>query len=747
MPAKPIINNKSIIFPINIAAQFALITAVIFVLTACGKTENGNQPASPQPRPEEQSQSQDVPASRAASVDHARMLNADRDGSNWLSYGRTYSEQRFSPLDSINSGNVGRLGLAWSYDLDTHRGQESTPLVIDGVMYVTTAWSKVLALNAKTGKLIWEYDPKVPGAWAINACCDVVNRGVAAWQGRVYVGTLDGRLIALDAGSGTPVWSVQTFDRSRNYTITGAPRVIKGLVLIGNGGSEYNARGYVTAYDAETGKQVWRFYMVPGDPSQGFENEAMKMAAATWNGEWWKLGGGGSPWNAIVYDPVTDLVFIGTGNGVPWNSAFRSPGGGDNLFTDSIVALRPESGEYVWHYQEVPDDDWDFDSTQDIAIADLVIDGEKRHVLMHAPKNGFFYVLDASTGGLISATPYAPMNWATGIDMNSGRPIEAANARYPETGKEFIGEPSPHGAHNWQPWSFNPMTGLVYIPEQEIGFPYESDENFVAVNNKRANLGLDMKALEQSLDPREVEKLTAGWKGNLIAWDPVSKEARWKVPHAGPWNGGTLTTAGNLVVQGLATGEVAIYSADKGDALWSFPAQTGVMAGPVAYAVDGEQYIAVAAGWGGSYALTTGEQAKSNNAATRNISRILVFKLGGTAMLPPPAPLPELKLDPPPMPTDAASIMRGKALYNDRCNVCHGSSAASGGLVPDLRYSLQIKLDSWYDIVLGGARESNGMVSFGDVISHDDATDIRNYIISQANKTLAIRNALAGQSN
>jgi alcohol dehydrogenase (cytochrome c)/quinohemoprotein ethanol dehydrogenase len=731
---RPIIEKKFISLSMSVDSRFALIVALIFALTACGKTATSKP------------QSQDAATTGPAAVDSARMLGAARDGADWLSYGRTYSEQRFSPLRKINARNAKGLGLAWSYDLDTHRGQESTPLVIDGVMYVTSAWSKVLALDAGTGKLIWEYDPKVPGAWAINACCDVVNRGVAAWKGKIYVGTLDGRLIALDAGTGAPVWSVQTFDRSRNYTITGAPRVIKGLVLIGNGGSEYNARGFVTAYDADTGKQVWRFYTVPGNPAQGFENSAMKMAAATWHGEWWKLGGGGSPWNAIVYDPVTDLIYIGTGNGVPWNSAFRSPGGGDNLFTDSIVALRPETGEYVWHYQEVPGDDWDFDSTQDIMIADLMIGGAKHHVLMHAPKNGFFYVLDARTGKLISVGPYAPMNWATGIDMKTGRPIETANARYPKTGKQFVGEPSPQGAHNWQPWSFNPMTGLVYIPEQEIGFPYESDENFKAVNKKGANLGLDMKALEQSLDPREVKQVTAGWKGNLIAWDPVKQEARWKVPHAGPWNGGTLTTAGNLVVQGLATGKVDIYSADKGDDLWSFPAQTGVMAGPMTYAVKGEQYIAVVAGWGGSYALTTGEQAKSNHAATRNISRILVFKLGGTATLPPLPPAPEMKLEPPSMPQDLASIKRGEALYNDRCNVCHGSAAASGGLVPDLRYSPQLKLDSWYDIVLRGALEGNGMVNFGDVLSHDEATDIRNYIIKQANETLAIRKAEAGNT-
>jgi len=713
--------------------QFTLIIAIILALMACGKTETGKP------------QLQNTSVAGPAAVDDSRMLGAAENGADWLSYGRSYSEQRFSPLEKINKGNVKNLGLAWYYNLDTHRGQESTPLVIDGVMYVTSAWSKVLALDARTGKLLWEYDPKVPGAWAVNACCDVVNRGVAAWKGKIYVGTLDGRLIALDARTGTPVWTVQTFDRSKPYTITGAPRVIKGLVLIGNGGSEYDARGFVTAYDAETGNQAWRFYTVPGDPSKGFENSAMQMAAETWHGEWWKLGGGGSPWNAIVHDPVTGLVYIGTGNGVPWNRALRSPGGGDNLFINSIVALRPETGAYVWHYQEVPGDDWDFDAAQDIMIADLMIDGEKRHVLMQAPKNGFFYVLDAGTGELISARAYAPMNWATGVDMNTGRPIETANARYPETGNPFVGEPSPHGAHNWQPSSFNPVTGLVYIPEQEVGFLYKSDEAFKAVT-KGANIGLDMEALEQPLDSEGMKQVTDGWKGNLIAWDPVKQEARWKVPHAGPWNGGTLTTAGNLVVQGLATGEIDIYSADKGDELWSFPAQTGVMAGPITYAVGGEQYIAVAAGWGGSYSLVTGELGKSHDVAARNISRILVFKLGGKENLPPLPPVPVMQLDPPPMPKDPASIKHGEALYERHCNSCHGSVAASGPLVPDLRYSPRLRLDSWYNVVLQGELESNGMVNFGDILNHDDATDIRNYVIKRANEALAIQKSEAGNS-
>ena len=505
-------------------------------------------------------------------------------------------------------------------------------------------------------------------------------------------------------------------------------------MLIGNAGSEYDTRGYVTAYDAETGEQAWRFYMVPGNPADGFENEAMEMAAATWHGEWWALGGGGSPWNAIVYDPQVDLVFIGTGNGVPWNRKYRSPGGGDNLFLSSIVALRADTGEYVWHYQTTPGDEWDFDATEPIMTADLAIGGRTRHVVMQAPKNGFFYVLDAETGQLISAEAFAPMTWASGIDMATGRPIESADARYQESGQLFIGEPGPNGAHNWQPWSYNPSTGLVYIPAQEGGFPYQGAADFTATV-KGTNLGLDMRVLEPPVDPDGLAAASAGSKGALIAWDPVAQRPRWRVDHSGPWNGGTLTTAGNLVVQGLATGSVAIYRADTGEALWSFPAQTGVMAGPMSYSVDGEQYIAVTAGWGGSYPLNGGALSKSHDAATRNISRLLVFKLGGTVTLPAPPPLASMTLDPPPMPTDEASIERGELLYERHCNSCHGGAAASGGLLPDLRYSANLRGNGWDGIVLDGALESNGMVRFGDIMSREDSADVRNYVIMRAHQT------------
>ncbi|MGH8186406.1 MAG: PQQ-dependent dehydrogenase, methanol/ethanol family, partial [Steroidobacteraceae bacterium] len=429
-------------------------------------------------------------ASKPARVDTARILNADQDPGNWLTHGRTYSEQRYSPLAAVSTANVKDLGLAWFVDLDTHRGQEATPLVIDGVLYSTSAWSKVQAIDAKSGKLLWQYDPKVPGETGVKACCDTVNRGVAAYDGRLYLGTLDGRLVAIDAATGKEVWSVVTVDQTKAYTITGAPRVIKGKVIIGNGGAEFGVRGYISAYDAATGKMAWRFYTVPGDPSQPFEAPILEQAAKTWNGEWWKLGGGGTVWDSMAYDSELDLLYIGTGNGSPWNQQHRSPGGGDNLFISSIVALKAETGEYVWHYQSTPGETWDFTATQHIVLADLEIDGQARKVLMQAPKNGFFYVLDRTNGQLISAQPFVQVNWATTVDLKTGRPIETPEARFKDPKQAFISMPGPYGAHNWHPMSFSPKTGLVYIPAQELPFPYLHDGKY-QVRPIGFNIGLD----------------------------------------------------------------------------------------------------------------------------------------------------------------------------------------------------------------------------------------------------------------
>ena len=662
------------------------------------------------------------PASAAGSpapVNAARLDSAERDSSNWLSYGRTYSEQRYSPLAKISDSNAKQLGLAWYADLDTDRGQESTPLVIDGMLYVSTAWSMVKAYDAKTGKPLWSYDPQVPRELGVNGCCDVVSRGIAAWNGKIYVATFDGRLIAVDAKTGKDVWSVVTVDRTKPYTITGAPRVFKGKVVIGNSGAEYGVRGYISAYDAETGKMVWRFYTVPGNPAEAFENKAMEMAAKTWAGEWWKEGGGGTVWDAISYDPELNLVYFGVGNGLEWPRARRSADKGDNLFLSSIVALNADTGAYVWHYQATPGEEWDFDAVQQLMLADLELGGKRRQVLMQANKNGFFYVLDRRTGQFISAKTFVNINWAKGIDERTGRPIENPGIRYSSTGKPVQMMPGPDGAHTWHPMAFSPKTGLVYIPAQEIGKKFTPLKDF-QISPEGWNLGV---AVDGTPEPK---------KGYLLAWDPVNQKEVWRADHRGPWNGGAVATGGNLVAQGDAAGYFNVYRADTGEKLWSTFAQSAIMAGPVTYEVDGEQYIAVLSGWGSAFSLQAGRVAASSG-NLRNVSRVLVFKLGGTATLPPLEPR-QLVINPPADTANAATIATGGALFGRFCSVCHGESAVGGGVVPDLRASSFLGNDFFYEIVLNGAMKDNGMASFKSILDHQKVEAIRAYVIHRANE-------------
>lgn len=688
-------------------------------------------PATPPPAATATAAASAGPALPPANVDGARLVAAGEHGEDWLTHGRTYDEQRFSPLKAIDKTTVGRLGLAWSLDLDTHRGQEATPLVVDGVMYSTSAWSKVQAIDARTGKLLWQFDPKVPGEAGPKACCDVVNRGVAVWKGRVYVGTLDGRLVAIDAATGKEAWSVETVDPTKKYTITGAPRIVKGKVLIGNGGAEFGVRGYVSAYDAETGKLVWRFYTVPGDPSKPFEAPILKEAAKTWTGEWWKLGGGGTVWDSMAYDPELDLLYIGVGNGSPWNQRIRSPKGGDNLFLSSIVALHPDTGEYVWHYQETPGESWDFTATQHIVLADLQIDGQKRKVLMQAPKNGIFYVLDRQTGKLLSAKPYSTINWASGVDLATGRPKVNPEAYYGKTRKPWNSMPGPFGAHNWQPMSFDPMTGLVYIPVHDVPFQYNDQKDF-APDPIAYNVGVIPG--DPPKDPKAAAQLLATVRGFLKAWDPVAQKEVFRVDLPGVWNGGVLSTAGGLVFQGNAAGFLKAYAADTGTELWSFQTQTGVMAAPMTYSVGGEQYVAIVVGWGGAYPLAMGALSHLGSLSV-NRSRVLAFKIGGTAKLPDATP-PAASTQKPPAPFgDKKLLATGAALFKGYCAVCHGTDAVAGGVLPDLRWSGALgSSEAWAKIVLEGTHSGSGMPSFAAVMKPEMAELVRAWVVQRANE-------------
>jgi len=670
-----------------------------------------------------------------ASIDTARIIAANSEPGNWLSTGRTYDEQRYSPLSQINDENVGELGLAWYWDTGTTRGLEATPIVVDGTMFSTGSWSVVWAHDAKTGELLWEYDPKVPREWGKYACCDVVNRGPAVYEGRVYVGTIDGRLIALDTATGELIWEVQTTDPERPYTITGAPRVVKDKVIIGNGGAEYGVRGYVSAYDAESGEMVWRFYTVPGDPSKPFENPALEKAAATWRGgKWWEVGGGGTVWDSLAFDPELNLLYVGVGNGSPWNRYIRSPGGGDNLYVSSILALDPDDGSLKWYYQTTPGDTWDYTATQHMILADIDIDGAKRKVLMQAPKNGFFYVLDRTNGELLSAETYVPITWATHVDLETGRPVENPDAHYANAAKTI--QPAPYGGHNWHPMTYSPDTGLVYIPVLDLSFSYAQDNAF-KYQPGEWNTGVDFMQTAPSKDPDVLMSNLSKVRGHLAAWDPVTQQEVWRVEHPTSWNGGLVSTAGNLVFQGLSDGKFAAYAADSGKLLWEFPTHIGIIAAPVTYMVDGEQYVSVLAGWGGAFALASGAPRHRDNVLTGG--RLLTFKLGADATLP-PVDVTFLEIPPPPaMETTPEQVAQGEALYHQYCAVCHGPGVgSSGGGTPDLRYATPATHAAWDAIVRGGAYVAKGMPRFDQVLEADDAQAIHAYVVEQTKGTIAL---------
>lgn len=663
-----------------------------------------------------------------SAIDDNRLIKADDTPGDWLSYGRNYAEDRYSTLEQITKGNIKNLGLAWSLTIGTTiNGIETTPVIADGIMYFTGPWSKVYAVNAVTGDMIWTYDPKVPGYYGQKPCCDVVNRGVALYKGKVYVGTIDGRLVSLDASNGKPVWEIITVDTTKPYSITGAPRVVDGKVIIGNGGAELGVRGYITAYDAATGKQLWTFFTVPGDPSKPFESEAMQIAAKTWTGKWWEYGGGGTVWDAMAYDPELKLLYIGTGNGSPWNRYHRSPGGGDNLFLSSIIALNPDNGKLVWYYQTTPGDTWDFTATQHLILADITIKGQLRKVIMQAPKNGIFYVLDRASGKLIFAKPYTFINWATGIDSSTGRPIETDYGRFINENAEIF--PGPLGAHNWQPMAFNRKTQLVYLPIRDLVKLYGNDPGW-KYNQPSAGSGSGIYwntalGYDSSKPLRKV--MNAPKMGErLAAWDPVNQREVWSVPHKNMWNGGVLTTSAGLVFEGTSDGKFMAFDATDGKNLWQKDLGTGIIASPVSYQVGDTQYISIAVGWGGAM----GKQSKFTEQI--NPGTVYTFALNKNIPMPVFSKAASKKLIDIPFTATPQQIRHGSVLFKQYCGTCHSGIGTGGGTIPDLGYSSEATHKIFKDILLKGLLISSGMPNFSGKLSESDIADIQNYILSTA---------------
>ncbi|HIG40696.1 MAG: PQQ-dependent dehydrogenase, methanol/ethanol family [bacterium] len=640
----------------------------------------------------------------------------------WPMHGQDPGEARYSELTDINQETVSELGVAWSYELGSTRGVETTPIIVDGVMYATAPWSVVHAIDASSGKGLWQYDPEVPRQWGRWACCDVVNRGVAVWRDRLVFGTLDGRLVALDKQNGKKLWEVQTTPTDKAYTITGAPRIANNKVIIGNGGAEYGVRGYVTAYDVNTGEQLWRFYTVPGDPSKPLEHPDLDIAIPTWSGQWWKAGGGGTAWDSMAFDPALNLIYVGAGNGSPWSRYERSPGGGDNLFLSSIIALDVDTGRLSWHYQTTPGDNWDYTATQHILLAELTINGEVRQVLLQAPKNGFLYALDRASGELLSATHYVDLNWASHVDIESGRPVETEDANYAEILKKVT--PGPAGGHNWQPMSYSQNTQLLYLPAHDTGLWYKNDDEFV-YDPATWNLGL----MFDDEFTASATKDAPVFRGHLIAWDPVERRPRWQKRLKGHWNGGLLTTAGGLLFQGTADGRFTAYRDSNGEQLWQMSSTTGFFAPPVTYRSKGEQYVAIAAGIGGGMgAVVEGAMINSYH----NEGRIIAFKLAGSAVMPVSAKrdfsLPRL----PRIKTKPDQIAEGSRLYGKYCGWCHGGGVVSSMLYPDLRYLSPDKHAIFKEIVVDGALQGLGMPKFDDVLDASQALAIQAFVIEQS---------------
>lgn len=672
---------------------------------------------------------------KVGNINQDRLINADKEPEYWFTGGRDYKQSYYSELTDINKNNVDKLGFGWHYDIDFETAFQATPIVVDGVMFTSGNKGNVYALNAATGSLLWSFEPVIQAEIFDNHCCGGPNRGVAVWKGMVYVGSVDGHLYALDASTGKVIWETDAIiDRSRGYSSTGAPYIAKDLVIIGNSGSEYNARGYITAYDYKTGKMAWRFFTVPGDPKKGFEHPELEEAAKTWDpNSVWENGLGGTAWDAMAYDPELNLLYVGTSNGAPWSRDLRSPAGGDNLFLNCILAINPDNGRLIWHYQTTPADNWDYTTAQKMILAELEINGKERKVIMQAPKNGFFYVLDRQTGELLSAEPYVYVNWASHVDMKTGKPVETGKGDYSKGPKLVF--PSSQGGHNWQPMAFNPQTGLVYIPVNEAGQVYSLVDAPFVIKEKGWNTGVSFRAVHDSAHfPKEwpsIKEITAGEpdaspRSYIRAWDPVNAEVVWEVPvkysaetkRLDRRYGGVMTTKANLVFQGGIDGHLRVYDAMTGEELHDVDIGTSMVAGPMTYKVGNEQYVAIMAG-------VNGNQASNADYLYGNKGRIVALKLGGGEV--PKRPLHERheklvsNVDLNKIPK--AAVESGKEIFYAYCAGCH-----DGGRAPSL-HPLKVRVAREFnEVVMGGSRLEKGMPSFKGVLSNEQVDAILSFL-------------------
>jgi quinohemoprotein ethanol dehydrogenase len=688
---------------VNVTAKIRLVLGAVWgtaLLAACQLQSNSATPAA------------------------AANAPAAGTGAEWHNVNGDSNETGYSRLDQITAGNAGRLGLAWYLDLPGEASLEASPIEVGGLLYFTGSYATVYAVDAASGKLVWKFEPKT---WEHNPTkmnySFGANRGAAHANGKIFSAALDGRLFALDAKTGQMIWNTETTDPKGGQTVTGAPRVFNGKAIIGQGGADFGMRGYVTAYDQETGKQAWRSYVVPASPEANKDDPALEAAAKTWNGEFWKKsGGGGGPWDSITFDAELNRIYVGTANASPYDAEARSPGGGDNLYTASIIALNADTGKYVWHYQINPRDSWDYDCTQQMTLATLTIDGRHRKVLMQAPKNGFFYVLDRQSGQLISAEKLGKVTWADHIDLATGRPVENPNIRY-ETGQSII-FPFNSGLHSWMRMAYSPATGLVYVPTMQMatrfrrGEPQDNDFNVFGLNV--ASVGGE----------------PGDGKGTLVAWDPVLEKARWRVPLDTLWNGGALSTAGNVVFQGAADGWFSAYDGRTGTRLWHQNVGMGIIASPMTYSVGGKQYVAVLAGYGGSAAILS--DIMNVGWKYTGPRRLVTFALDSKVVLPPSEP-PTLKVkaqDNPAEVLDPRQIAMGKAMYM-ACAACHGRNmVGAGGPAPDLRESsVPLSPEGFWSVVHDGVLIESGMPRFG-IFGKPQVEALRQYIRAGARAEL-----------